>query len=214
MYRETKSANKHIPNRRRRFWLVSCVLGIAVLFAVIAILEVTNTTYLFHDRKAVPGVIPTNPAPENSNQHSGKTDSNTKDDDDTVTSSGPASSPTSPKQGDVTTSPPPSGNAPLTPFGNFISNHSPNLDNEPAPSAVQSVCNTTAGAMCRIELTNLEGVVKTLADQKTDIDGATYWNWNITQAGLTVGTWKVKVTATLNGKTASASDIQNLEVQP
>ena len=102
----------------------------------------------------------------------------------------------------------------MAPHGNFISNHHPNLDGNPAPSSIQSVCNTTPGARCHIEFTNQEGVVKNLAAQTTDSTGATYWNWDVAQAGFTVGSWKVKVIAVLNGQTTTANDAQNMEVEP
>jgi len=102
----------------------------------------------------------------------------------------------------------------MTPFGNFVSNHSPNLDGNPAPSSMESVCNTSPGAQCSIELTNAAGVVKTLAAQTTDANGATYWSWDVKKAGLTVGTWKLKVIAKLHDQTATATSPQDLEVGP
>lgn len=50
------------------------------------------------------------------------------------------------------------------------------------------------------------GLTRTLPAQKTDGDGNTSWSWDVKQANFTEGTWNVTVTATLNGKTATAKD--------
>jgi len=212
MYTQTKRTNKKSTRPgKNRAWLVLTVLILGTAL-VVAALELTNRTYIFHARKAVSGVIPSRPTPQPTN--TSKSTDKSSSAENTVDSSGPTGSPESPKEGDAADPTTPTGAPPLTPYGNFISNHSPNLDGNPAPSSVQSVCNTTAGALCSIALTNSDGVVKTLASQKTDVNGATYWNWDVKQAGLTVGNWKVKVTASLNGQTTSASDAQDLVVGP
>ena len=79
---------------------------------------------------------------------------------------------------------------------------------------MESVCNTSPGAQCSIELTNADGIVKTLAPQTTDTSGATYWSWDVKKAGLTGGSWKVKAIAKLHDQTATATSAQNLEVGP
>jgi hypothetical protein len=101
----------------------------------------------------------------------------------------------------------------LEPSGNFVSNHHPNLGGSPAPSAEQSVCNTTPGASCYIKFTKGD-ITKTLASQATDGNGSTYWNWDIKDSGFTEGSWQITATATLNGLTKSTTDSQDLVVQP
>src|SRR5690606_17218727 len=99
----------------------------------------------------------------------------------------------------------------ITPFGNFVSNHRPNLSGSPAPNTLSSVCNTTPGASCTISFTK-DGTTKSLPAQTADANGATYWNWKLQDIGLTTGTWKVQANASLNGQTKSASDALDLVV--
>lgn len=99
----------------------------------------------------------------------------------------------------------------LAPTGDFVSNHHPNLSGSPAPSTMTSVCTTTPGASCAISFTK-DGVTKSLSSQPTDRGGATYWSWKLQDIGLTVGSWKIQATATLNGKTMTSTDAMNLEI--
>lgn len=99
----------------------------------------------------------------------------------------------------------------VTPSGNFVSNHRPNLSGSPAPNQVSSACNTTPGAACQITFTKGD-LVKSLATQTTDASGATYWSWNLQDVGLTAGSWQVQAIATLNGKNLTVKDAMNLEV--
>jgi hypothetical protein len=166
---------------------------------------------LLHERKAVTGTIP---AEDHSTDASKDTKPSDKDTSPTNPDDTPSGTPESPKDGDTPTAPPASGAAPAVPYGNFVSNHHPNLDGAPAPSTVESVCNTTPGALCRIDFTNADGIVKTLENRKADVNGAVYWSWDVAKAGLTVGPWKITVTATLNGQSKTANGTQNLEVSP
>ncbi|NBW28768.1 hypothetical protein EBR37_00055 [bacterium] len=70
-----------------------------------------------------------------------------------------------------------------------------------------------SGASCYITFKN-NGVVKTLAPQNADNEGTVIWNWDISKAGFTEGTWKINVIASLNGTTKTANDSMNLEVGP
>ncbi len=109
---------------------------------------------------------------------------------------------------------PTNANATLTePSGTFVSNHHPNLGGSPAPSRMQSVCNTTPGATCRIEFTK-DGVTKSLPAQITDAGGATYWTWELKDIDLTQGTWHIKAVATLGAQTKTADDALTLEIKP
>ena len=101
----------------------------------------------------------------------------------------------------------------LMPFGNFISNHHPNLSGSPAPNVESSVCNTTSGASCAITFT-MNGITKSLSPETTDKGGAAYWSWTLQQVGLTEGTWKIQAVATLGDQTKTASDAMDLVVGP
>ncbi len=197
-----------IINRSRSRKKLAIVAAAALLLGVgtLVFTELTDRTYLFHNRIATPGVIPSTAVPSEKPVETETKDAPAPSDNESTVTNGP-------KEGDASSEAQPSGSPPITPFGNFVSNHSPNLDGNPAPSSVDSVCNTTPGTTCMIEFTNQNGVVKSLQPQKTDSNGATYWNWDVDKAGFTVGTWKIKVTATLNGQTSTAEDI-NLEVGP
>ncbi len=186
--------------------LLRNLLGLCAVVAVFTVLELTNTTHFFHHQQVVSGTIPSsNPKTQTSSENQ----------------SGPASQ--SPKNNNVSQNPttsvtsdksqaPTSGSL-ITPYGTFISNHHPNLDGSPAPSQEQSTCQTSPGASCYITLTN-NGVVKTLAAQNTDRDGVAIWNWDISKAGFTEGSWKINVIASLNGTTKTANDSMQLEVGP
>ena len=101
-----------------------------------------------------------------------------------------------------------SSEPPKTPYGNFVSNHNPKLND-----AESSTCTTSPGAKCKIVFTK-GGVTKTLEEKTADSDGAIYWTWTPKQLGLSEGSWQITVTATMNGKTASTTDPKNLVVKP
>lgn len=92
----------------------------------------------------------------------------------------------------------------------FVSNHNPKLS---AGLALDSVCNTSPGATCKIIFTK-DGVSKSLPDKIADSGGSAYWTWTLSDVGLTAGTWKVTATATLGTQTKTAADAQALEVSP
>jgi len=194
--------NLRLPKKRRatlsRFiWPITAVL---LALVVVGVLEWRGTINLLHSSKTN-ATIPSQSSPE--------TSSPTKD----AKSSAPESTspaPPSPKQDPQPT--PQTGEAPAAPYGDFVSNHHPNLGGKPAPSNMVSVCNTTPGATCYIAFTK-DGVVKKLDPQTTDGNGAAYWRWDVKDADLTSGTWEVKAVANLNNKTVSVTDAQKLEVQ-
>ncbi len=102
--------------------------------------------------------------------------------------------------------------APISPFGNFVSNYTPNLSGSPSPNLIQSTCNTTPGATCVISFSQ-NGVTKSLAPEVTNSNGASYWTWHLQDIGLTVGYWNITAKATLNGKSTSTGDTLKLNVQ-
>jgi len=200
-----KSAKRSVPARhsKKLWWLVA---GIALVAVVMVILELTNTTYIFHKQKAVSGTIPSsNPAvskyssPAAANSTASASASQAQD---TATSKTPASA---------------GSNGPLVaPYGTFVSNHNPSLSNtSSAPSAEESTCNTTVGASCTITFTNSDGVVKTLDAETADSNGTVIWNWDINNKPAFIpGTWQINVTATLNGQSKSTADPTALTVSP
>lgn len=98
----------------------------------------------------------------------------------------------------------------LAPSGVFVSSHHVSLGGSTAES---SVCNTTPGATCIIRFTNTNsGAVKELRSQTTDAGGATYWNWKVSDIGLSTGTWKVEATANLGTQAKTTADALNLEI--
>ncbi|HSX33083.1 MAG TPA: hypothetical protein VLF91_01975 [Candidatus Saccharimonadales bacterium] len=188
------------------------LIAVAVVLAagvVLAGLEWTNTTHLFHHTKTPTypvaptanantkgqGAVTTGPSVPSSGSTNGSgstTPGSAKDQ---------SSDGSSPNSGD-------SGQTLITPTGPFVSSHHVSTS-----TTIQSVCNTTSGASCSITFTN-GGTTKSLAVQNTDAGGATYWYWKPSDIGLTSGSWTVTATATLGSQTKTASDAQNLEVSP
>ena len=101
----------------------------------------------------------------------------------------------------------------VTPSGDFVSNHEPNLDGTPAPNTLESVCVTTPGASCSVSFEQ-NGIIKTLPAQTTDAEGAAYWNWKLRDYGLTTGEWNITATATLGDQTKIGKDSLKLTVKP
>ena len=123
-----------------------------------------------------------------------------------------SSNATSGNTSDKSTTSPPVGSTILTePYGTFVSNHHPGQDG--SPTAEQSVCNTTPGATCYIQFTK-DSMTKKLDTQTADPNGATYWTWDVKQAGFSAGSWQVTAVASLSGQTKTAIDALALEVQP
>jgi hypothetical protein len=101
----------------------------------------------------------------------------------------------------------------VTPTGDFVSNHHPNLSGNPYPNSMSSVCETSPGASCKIVFTNSEtGATKELSTQTADAGGAAYWDWKLQDIGLTEGTWKINAVAVSGSQTQSARDPMDLEV--
>lgn len=97
------------------------------------------------------------------------------------------------------------------PFGNFVSNYSPNLSGRPHPNSEVSVCNTTPGAKCDIQFTS-NGVTKNLGAMTTDSSGAAYWSWTLQGIGLYKGSWTVTAVASLGSLTQTTTSSATLEV--
>jgi len=194
----------HTPHITKRQILKTAAV-LVVIAGVITVLEVTNTTHFFHKDKPVSGSAYTKGETTNSKTQTSTTTAKTSNQ---TSSSDPNSEPGDQKSN-------PGGGTPtatlLAPSGDFVSNHHPNLGNQPAPNTISSVCTTTPGATCTISFSK-DGIVKSLAAEVTDRGGSAYWNWKLQDIGLTVGNWDVKATATLNGQTKSASDALQLVI--
>lgn len=104
------------------------------------------------------------------------------------------------------------GSSLIMPSGTLVSNHRPSLSSS-SLSGEQSVCNTSPGASCYIEFTK-GNEVKKLPVQTTDSNGSTYWTWDVGQAGLGAGSWKITAVASLSGQTKTFDDSLTLDVQP
>lgn len=189
-----------IRNERRtpKKALVALMI-LALLLATVAVLELTDTTYWFHDR---PVAVT---AGQNTKGEPIPNPEQTSSPGDQPTDS--QSSGSDKKNNEAPTA------QLIAPRGNFVSNHRPNLGGSPAPNRIASVCTTTSGATCVINFTK-DGVTKSLPAQTTDRGGSTYWDWKLQDIGLTEGAWKVTATATLGSQSQSADDAINLEVAP
>ncbi|HET8669082.1 MAG TPA: hypothetical protein VFM05_00200 [Candidatus Saccharimonadales bacterium] len=190
------------PSNRRRFVIITASL-VLLLAAGIAALELTDTTTFFHDR------YPNYETAPNSSKRTGG--SNTKGESNDNANKEPAPS-------DQTTDNKDSGAAStstelLVPSGTFVSNHRPNLDNDPRPNTIQSVCVTTPGASCTI-LFKKGSTIKQLPVQTTDKEGAAYWTWTLQDIGLAEGNWSIEAKATLHDQVKVAQDPIHLEVSP
>lgn len=181
------------------------LLGVVVVVAgVMAALELTNTTFLFHKNNYVS-------AP---NKPSRTLNANTKGDQGSSAKPNSNTSSDSSHETKDNNDTPTGNSQPLKqPEGTFVSNHHPNLSGSPAPSSMQSTCETTSGATCQILFTK-DGVTKSLPAQATDQGGSAYWTWKLQDIGLTQGTWRVQAKAVLGSQTQTADDATNLEVGP
>ncbi len=179
-----------------------------VVIAIIAVLELTNTTHLFHSSKAVSGNIPVTSSSKTESSLSKSSQSKPASSDST----GDATSDITIKStgGSMPSRATTSSSPPETPYGSFVSTHRPSLSSS---SGEQSSCISTPGAVCTITFTNEEGVVKTLPAKITDSSGNAFWDWNVSAAEFTPGNWTIKATAALNGQTQSATDKLPLNVR-
>ncbi len=182
--------------RRRRLNKRAVALICVVLVAgTITALELTNTTHFFHHKKESLVASSSSFATKGEKKSSGKSPSNKQSGSNNNTASSPQSS-------SLTV---------YVPFGNFVSNHHPNLSSSPAPNVISSVCNTTPGASCKIVFTK-DGATRELPSKTTDDNGTAYWTWKLQDIGLTVGSWKIQAIASLSGQTKDASDTMDLVV--
>jgi hypothetical protein len=193
MGRKTSRSKTRSLKTRKKLIL----MGLVAALAVIILLEITNTTYLFHEEKTEAPVTSgagsldkgmnssSSPSPQPQNQPT----------DNKSTGSNPSPAPTS-------------STPPKTPYGNFVSSH-----HIPLSAGEQSACNTTPGASCTITFSK-DGVSKSLPAKTVDNNGSAIWShWTPSEIGLGAGSWKIVATATLNDQKVNAEDHDPLEVQ-
>lgn len=182
------------------------IIGILTLVALIVI---AGTIYSLQQPDTGSSEIPAKTPETTDNQ------ANQNGDKDFSQSAGNTSPSTTTDTGATPKSNSNTGATLIKPSGAFVSNHQPSLSGASSPSAMQSVCNTTAGASCTITFVNsASGVTKTLAAQTTDKNGSAFWSWDVKSAGFSEGSWKITATATLNGQSSSSEDTLALEVKP
>jgi len=175
------------------------------LAAVLAVLELTNTTHLFHKNS------PTKPAVSAGQSTKGEktATTNSSQQNSGTPASTPSGSANTSQPGDTKSNTVTTADL-ITPFGNFVSAHA----NVPSSTALSSVCNTTVGATCKIAFTS-GTLTRYLSSETTDSGGSAYWpSWTPNSIGLTPGTWQVSAVATLNGQTKTGTDATNLEIKP
>ncbi|HSW74481.1 MAG TPA: hypothetical protein VLG16_01280 [Candidatus Saccharimonadales bacterium] len=210
--RKIKNHNSRSP-KKKTVWII--ILCLVLAAAVMAMLELTNTTHLFHKSSLVKPAKHGS-ASQNTKGETGSA-SGVTETQNTSGQSGSTGSGSQPgdQKSDSGGSGTPSSNVTLaTPTGDFVSNHHPNLSGQPAPNTMSSTCTTTSGASCKITFTNTStGEVQSLPSETTDRGGSAYWVWKLQDIQLTQGTWQVKAIATLSGQTQTATDAMNLEVQ-
>lgn len=163
--------------------------------AVVAVLELTNTTHLFHD-KHVPKTIPVthDKAAGQNKSESSQSSSDQQSSDKVAGASGAGETSSAAEL--------------VQPYGSLVSNHMPGQNGSGTDE--QSACNTTPGATCYIKLTKGSTTTK-LPAQKVGSDGSTLWSWNANI--LSSGDWTVSAVASLNGQTKSTTDSIKLEVR-
>lgn len=197
---------KPAPKKRPAFKkLLIPAVALLVVASVIATLELTDTTHWFHkEQQAAPVTggpatkVPNQPPDNTPNPQSGDGSATGGDQGTDGKHAGDDNPDTKLKE----------------PSGPFVSNHNPNLDGNPRPAALNSVCNTTSGASCQIIFTK-GSVTKSLPAQTTDKGGATYWNgWKPQDIGLTEGEWKITAKATLGSQATTADDAIPFKVSP
>jgi cytoskeletal protein RodZ len=184
MYYKNKKYSEPKYTKRAKLLLL---VGVIVLLVGIA-----GVSYaLFHDSNKAPEVTASSDTKgevsNGSKTASGSTDTTTTLPEDNKSSTGGSSStPTNL----------------IIPSGVFVSNHFPQ---QGGTTALQSNCTTSPGATCQISFTK-DGVVKSLPAQTTDKGGATYWNWDYKDLGLTTGAWHVEAKANYGSQTQTATD--------
>ena len=166
------------------------LLALAAVVAVLAMLELTNTTYLLHSAKSKPVAVTggafTKGADITSKPQTSMPAINTVQPTTSTTTKNPG---TDSSTADL-----------LTPWGTFANTYKARVNDQ-----MGSTCNTTSGATCQIIFTN-GSLTASLPTENTDAGGAVYWSWTPSQIGLTPGTWHMTMKAVLGSQTKTTSN--------
>jgi hypothetical protein len=201
-----KNQNKNMsytvvkPSKRKSpyFW---GAMALALVVCVVAVLELTNTTRIFHKRSVTVNTPTTGGG--SANEQKGEPQTNTSSSSMPTDTAQPGDN-KSDSGGSSTASV-------ITPSGSFVSAHGTSEHPVPLSASLASVCNTTPGVSCKITFTSTTGITKSLDAETTDRGGSAYWNsWTPASIGLSAGTWQVKAVATSGSQTKTASYAMDL----
>jgi hypothetical protein len=192
--------NTDTTSRKR---LLMLLIGLLVVILLVTLLEKTNTTHFFHTpvsatqtaNQATKGEPASGQQPSATASSSSTSNGTMGDNNDKNNVSGQTSN-------NVTLE---------KPNGSFVSNYNPVLESVSGRNVMNSVCNTTPGATCKITFTK-DNIVKSLDARVTDKGGSAYWTWTLQDIGLTEGKWQIQAIASLNDQTQSTTDSLPLEV--
>lgn len=208
MYR----AKNNKPQTRRRIKR-PLLIGLAVVATAgitLAILEYTDTTYIFHDRPVTRETQPNTPGRTiNSDTKGEGSTSDPKDNNSGQSDNNGNTAPNPNSEDDKTPNDTNTSATLIEPSGQFVNTHIMSADGSDASGS--SNCVTTPGAKCEIIFTK-GSETKSLGIQTTDRGGATYWSWSPKSVGLSPGKWKIQAKATLGSQVKTASDATNLEI--
>ncbi len=185
-----RSINKFFSQRGKVFY---SLLTLLVVVVAVSTLELTNTTHIFH-QQSVPQIIPV------ANQQSGNQGTGHSDQTSGSQSSGSAKN--SGSAGGASSGSETEKITLRSPYGQFVSNHSPGAGG--SPTTEDSHCATTTGARCYIKFTRSDGTTSQLPSQTANSDGLASWSWNSNI--LSSGSWTVTAVASLNGQIKTAQD--------
>jgi hypothetical protein len=199
--------NKKIPLYKRPLVVLAALLLVAA--GMVAALEFTNTTHIFHKQTTISSPVSASQSTKGETATKSTTTPITSKPETTNTTTNVASGTVGSSQSDTTkNNAAPSTNL-IDPTGTFVVNHTVTVSNEDS-----SVCNTTVGATCQIVFTS-GSLTEYLATETTDSGGSAYWpSWMPKSIGLTPGTWQVQAVATLGGQTKTSTDATNLVIKP
>jgi len=212
--KKSKYKNAKVPGKGiKKWWIVTLIIGIVTIFIV---LELTDTTYIFHKHNISSTIPVTSPTSDKIPSSSPPQTTTTPTNPNTQPSSNSSPSTSTPLDTTQNTSTnslnskstnASNGTVLVAPWGQFVSSHSAVQD-----SSEQSACNTTPGASCFIQFTQGSNI-RVLPTKTADNNGSVIWNWNLGSANITSGSWKITAISTLSGQSKSTSDATTLEVK-
>ena len=203
-YAVKNRTNRKAPKKRPLMFYGTSALAVIVI--ALGILQLTHIIHLF-GKTPLSGVIPTTSVHNNKSKNTPPASTQTK------TPATPGATSTTNSKGEGSSTSTPTSTTPtalVTPWGSFVSNHSPGQDSSPTTEV--SVCNTSPGATCYIKFVN-GSYNRTLPVQTADSQGTVTWNWDTSSPALPSGSWQITAVATLNGQTKTTQDSRALVIQ-